>query len=109
MFKLRSKEYPCIKVILVYPFDGYTSRWTQEQKEVYRQLLPFYNKKVCVADRASRGAYLQRNRHLVDHSSYCISYCTRDSGGTAYTVKYAHSKGLTIINTADFDVESIIK
>lgn len=109
LFELRAKEYPGIKVILVYPFEGYTNRWSQEQQAVYRQLLPFYNKKVCAAIHPSKGAYLQRNRHLVDNSGYCITYCTRDSGGTAYTVKYAHSKGLTIINTADFDIGSIVK
>lgn len=101
LFKMREAEYPGIKVILVYPFEGYTSRWSAEQQAVYRQILPYYNKRVCVADQPSKGAYLQRNRHLVDNSAYCISYCVKDTGGTAYTVKYAHSKGLIVMNTAD--------
>lgn len=108
LFRLRETEHPSIKVILVYPFEGYINRWTQEQQAVYRQLLPCYNKRVCIADHPSKEAYLQRNRHLANNSGYCISYCTRDSGGTAYTVKYAHSKGLTILNTADFDMEALL-
>ena len=40
----------------------------------------------------------KRNRHLVDNSSLCIAYLTKESGGTAYTVNYARQSGLTIIN-----------
>lgn len=42
----------------------------------------------------------KRNRHLVDCSSVCVCYLTKPSGGTAYTVKYAASGGLTIVNIA---------
>ena len=109
LFKLRKTEHPGIKVILVYPFEGYINHWTSEQQRVYSQLLLEYDKKVCMATSPSKGAYLQRNRHLVNNSSYCISYCTKSIGGTAYTVKYAHSKGLTILNTADFNIDNILK
>lgn len=97
LFQLRKREFPQIKVILVYPFDGYTRWWTREQKREYRLLLPNYDKVVCVGDEAGREAYLWRNRHLVDGSSYCIYYCTRKEGGTAYTVAYAKSRGLHMI------------
>ena len=40
----------------------------------------------------------KRNRHLVDNSSVCVCYLTKDSGGTAYTVRYAKEKGLEIVN-----------
>lgn len=32
LFSLRETCYPYVKVILVYPFEGYTSRWADEQK-----------------------------------------------------------------------------
>lgn len=100
LFRLRATDYPQIKVILVYPFEGFTSRWSDEQQTEYARLLPQYDKTVCVAQRASREAYLERDRHLVDGSAYCIAYCTRDSGGTAYTLRYARQEGLKIFNTA---------
>ena len=100
LFRLRATDYPQIKVILVYPFEGFTSRWSGEQQAEYARLLLQYDKAVCVAQRASREAYLERDRHLVDGSTYCIAYCTRDSGGTAYTLRYAQQKGLKIVNTA---------
>lgn len=97
LFQLRKQEFPQIKVILVYPFDGYTRWWTQEQRREYRYLLPKYDKVVCVGDKAGREAYIWRNRHLVDGSNFCIYYCTRREGGTAYTVAYAKSRGLHLI------------
>ncbi len=98
--RLREKEFPDIKVILVYPFDGFTKHWTATQKADYSRLLSLYDKVVCVGNRASRAAYLARDRHLVDGLAYCISYCTRNHGGTAYTVQYAMSQGLEIRNVA---------
>ena len=103
LFRLRATDYPQIKVILVYPFEGFTGRWSDEQRAGYARLLPQYDKTVCVAQRASREAYLERDRHLVDSSAYCIAYCTRNSGGTAYTVRYAHQQGVTVYNTASME------
>lgn len=98
LFQLREKEFPYIKVILVYPFDGFTSRWAPDQKAEYKRLLPKYNKVVCVCDRPSQEAYLTRDRYLVDGSAYCIAYCTRNYGGTAYTVRYARQQSLDVRN-----------
>ena len=100
LFKLRQDGMSDIKVILVYPFNGFTSRWTETQQKTYQQLLPQYNKVVCVSEQAGKEAYLARVRHLVDGSSYCVAYCTRDTGGTAYTLRYAEKQGLTIYNIA---------
>ena len=43
----------------------------------------------------------KRNRHLVDNSSICVCYLTENKGGTFYTVEYAKSKNLKVINIAD--------
>lgn len=101
LFRLRATSFPHIKIILVYPFEGFTSRWSDKQKAAYARLLPKYDKHVCVVPAASREAYLARDRHLVDNSSRCICYCTRQTGGTAYTVRYAQEKGLNIFNIAE--------
>ena len=79
LFRLREREYPEIKIILVYPFDGFISRWSDSQQATYARLLPMYDKRVCVCKSASREAYLARDRHLVDYSSACIAYCTRQT------------------------------
>lgn len=101
LFHLRDVEHMGIRVILAYPFDGYTAPWNEEQKATYARLLPLYDERICVAAAASRGAYLQRDRYMVDASSACIAYCTRQTGGTAYTVRYATKKGVPVINVAE--------
>lgn len=98
LFHIRENEFPYIKVILVYPFEGYTGRWTAEQKAEYQRLLPLYDKRVCVRAPAGREGYLARDRHLVNESAYCIAYCTRNYGGTAYTVRYAQQHGVEVRN-----------
>ena len=100
LLRLRDTDFPHMRVILVYPFDGYMSRWSRGQREEAMGLLERYDKVVRVAERGSRGVYLQRNRKLVDGSSCCICYCTRRTGGTAYTVEYAESRGLEVYNVA---------
>lgn len=96
LFQMKASEFPHIKVILVYPFDGFTSRWTPPQQAVYERMLPQYDKVVPVCEIAGRDAYLTRDRYLVDGSAYCVAYCTRERGGTAYTVSYAKEQGLEI-------------
>jgi len=100
LFRLRETEFPHIKIILVYPFETFTDRWTPTQKAEYKKLFPQYDKRVCMCSQSLTAAYLTRDRHLVEGSAYCICYCTRNFGGTAYTVKYAIQKGLQIRNVA---------
>lgn len=98
LLDLRDTTCPYIRVILAYPFEGYTASWEPVQQDEHKRLLPQFDEAVCVSQQASRGAYLTRNRYMVDHSSVCVSYCFRKSGGTAYTVRYAHEKGVTVVN-----------
>ena len=103
----RRKRDKRIKIIEVLPFPEYRSRWTEDQKRKAAMVDAQMDKIVYCSEKGSREAYLGRDRHLVDCSGYCISYCTRSYGGTAYTVKYARSKGLTVWNMSSFDIKSI--
>lgn len=99
LFHLKN-EYPDIKVVLVYPFDGYADGWNDAQKAEYAELLPQYNEAIRASERSGRDAYLLRNRLLVDGASVCIAYCHKYRSGTAYTIRYAKAQGLMVINTA---------
>ena len=107
LFKIRDADAPFIKVILAYPFEGYTNRWRDPQKKKHRMLLPLYDQFVCVSSLPGSASYLERNRYLVDHSRYCICYCNRNWGGTAYTVRYAQQNSLKIHNTSSFDINTL--
>lgn len=102
------KENKRLKIIEVLPFEGYRSKWSEEEKAKAKLLDKQMDKIVYASKEPSRGAYLARNRHLVDGSAYCISYCTRPTGGTAFTVKYALERRLTVYNASSFDVNSLL-
>lgn len=64
----------------------------------YEQIRTQANKVVYTAQENYSGCMHKRNRHLVDNSSVCVCYLTKDGGGTDYTVGYARLKELDVIN-----------
>lgn len=100
VLKLR-EEYPQIRLILVLPCKEQTRGWPAADVDIYNEILHQADKVVYTAEHYYRGCMFKRNRHLVDNSSVCICYLTSDHGGTAYTVRYAQSQQLKIVNLAD--------
>ena len=92
--------YPQIKLILVLPCENQTKYWCQEDIEIYNDIKSKCDRYIYISKHYTNDCMLKRNRYLVDNSSYCICYQTNNTGGTAYTIKYAKDKGLNIINIA---------
>ncbi len=95
------KDYPHIKLILVLPCLLQTSGWNESDKKMYEYIKEVADKYVYTSKKYFNGCMQKRNRHLVDNSSVCVCYLTEEKGGTAYTVKYANSKNLRVINVAE--------
>lgn len=98
------KDYPRIRLILVLPCKNQTRGWPTTDVLLYQKILQAADKVVFTSEEYYRGCMFKRNRHLVDNSSVCVCYLTADSGGTAYTVRYAQSKDLEIINLGEVAV-----
>ena len=99
---LRLREvYPEIRLILVLPCRDQTRGWKQADVAEYNRIMKAVDKVTYTSEQYYSGYMHKRNRHLVDYSSLCICYLTEQSGGTAYTVNYARSQGLKIINVAE--------
>ena len=94
------KECPDIRLIIVAPCKDQEKKWGIKDKIRYYLIKKAADDVICLSDHYYRGCMHQRNRYLVDHSAACICYLTEDTGGTAYTVGYARSKGLKIFNLA---------
>lgn len=90
-------EFPHIRLILVLPCPDQTRGWREEDIAEYERIKAAAHKVVYTARRYEPGCMLRRNRHLVDHSAVCAAWCTRDTGGTAYTVDYARRQGLEVL------------
>ncbi len=88
------EAFPNIRLIIVLPYANQTDRWGAADEVV------------CLSEHYYNGCMFVRNRYLVDHSSICVSYQTKQSGGTAYTVKHALLKGLRVINLAEQGMKS---
>ncbi len=95
------EKYPEIKLLLALPCISQTSGWPVQDVTEYERIKSLADEVVYTSERYFSGCMHKRNRYLADNSSICICYLTRNSGGTAYTVKYADSKGLRIINVAE--------
>ncbi|WP_305117241.1 SLOG family protein [Acutalibacter muris] len=95
------KQYPQIKLILVLPCVSQADRWPPADIAAYQEIMEQADKVVYTSQKYTRDCMFKRNRHLVDYSSVCICYLNKETGGTAYTVKYAQKCGLQIINIAE--------
>ena len=90
-------EYPSVRLILVLPCRDQTRGWKEADVCRYRDILSRADKVVYTAERYSPGCMHRRNRHLVENSSVCVAYCTRETGGSAYTAEYARQRGLRLV------------
>lgn len=95
------REFPNIKLIMVLPCRDQTRGWKPEEVKRYECILTAANKVVYVSEYYTLGCMHKRNRHLVDHSSVCVAYCTKSTGGSAYTLAYAKRRGRRVIELND--------
>lgn len=98
-----AERLPDIRLIIVAPCRGQEDRWRPADQERYRNILQRAAKVVYLSERYYDGCMLDRNRHLVDGSRWCVAYQTKATGGTAYTVEYAKKQGLELIKYPNFD------
>ncbi len=96
---LRMKN-PQIKLILVLPCKSQADLWSQKDKEIYEDIKIQADKIIYTSEDYTKGCMHKRNRHLVDHSSVCVCYLSKQTGGTAYTVDYAIQKEVLVVNLA---------
>lgn len=89
--------YPHIKLILVLPCINQTIGWNEYDIGKYNYIKSKADKVKVLSQNYSSGCMHRRNRHLVDNSAYCVCFCRRETGGTAYTVNYAIKQKASVI------------
>ena len=100
VIKLR-KKYPDVKLIIAVPHRGQSNYFKASEKQEYHELLSQADIVIYLSSHYYNGCMHMRNRFMVDRSSYCICYLTKNIGGTAYTIKYAEKQGLDIVLLPD--------
>lgn len=85
-----------VKLLLCIPCRDQSKYFSSEQKSDYERIMSQCDGYEILYDRYVRGCMHTRNRRMADASSYCVAYCIKESGGSAYTVKYAQSHGIDV-------------
>ena len=96
----RRESCPSIRLELYLPCRDQTDGWGERSREYYDYILSRADRVEYLYDSYVKGCMLARNRRLVEGSQFCIGYCTKDRGGSAYTLDYAKKNGVRVINLA---------
>ena len=91
------QTYPHIRLVCAVPFPGQADGWQPEECRRREQILAAADRVVTVCPQYRKGCYYERNRFMVDRSDVLVAAFDGKSGGTAYTVEYAQSQGLTVL------------
>ena len=97
----KKKCRPDVRLELCLPCRDQTNGWSEREKYIYSYVLKHADAVRYAEERYVSGCMYKRNRMLVDGADYCVAFLTRNEGGTAYTAKYALSKGVELINLYD--------
>lgn len=99
------KEFPHITLEAAVPCPSQADKWGTAAKLRYKKVLASCDRVTVVSPRYTPYCMHQRDRYMVERSTLCIAVWNgKDSGGTAYTVRYAKEKNLVvrIINPMEF-------
>ncbi len=100
--KVIEKKSSCegLRLELYLPCKDQSKKWNEYNKRAYEYVLKHADKIIYTSESYTSGCMLLRDRRMVEGSDFCIAYCTRSSGGTAYTLDYAKKQGLRVLNLA---------
>ena len=91
-------QYPDITVEAAIPCPTQADTWPAAQRERYRRLIDACDLETMVSEKYTSGCMQRRDRYMVDHASLLIAVFDGTTGGTQYTMQYAMSRGVDIID-----------
>jgi uncharacterized phage-like protein YoqJ len=82
------------------PFRGQEKAWPSDSRKMYEDILVCSEKVIYVNEEYSAGAFLERDRAMVDNSEHVFALLNpaSNSGGTFYTVNYAKQNKKPVTN-----------
>ncbi len=91
VLKLKRK-YKHIKLVACIPYYGQEKYFTERDKKEYYAVLKKADLQTLLSPVYFKGCELRRDEYMADRADVLISYLRRDTGGTAYTVRYFTKK-----------------
>lgn len=86
------KKYSEVKLIACIPFYNQEKSFSDEDKKEYAEILQSADEQILLSEKYYRGCLHVRNKYMADRADMLITYCKKDTGGTAWTVKYFQKK-----------------
>ena len=80
------------------PCPTQAETWPYAQQARYRRLVQSCDFETVISTEYSPSCMQRRDRYMVDHASLLIAAFDGTAGGTRYTVEYALSRGLSIVD-----------
>lgn len=90
-------EHPDVTLEAVIPFEGQDRDWPDGLRRRYQRLAVSCDRVTVLHGAYKREYFLERNRYMVDRSSVLLAMYDGKPGGTRYTVEYALSRGVRVI------------
>lgn len=95
-----------IPFVAAVPFEGQETAWPEESQKFYRRLRERASEVVIVSSGGYSAKAMQvRNEWMVDNCDILIAVWDGTKGGTYNCVKYAESKGKTIVRINPNELE----
>lgn len=94
----KKRVFPELRLELYLPCPEQSKKWTDYNKKAYDYVISQADKIIYTSQSYFKGCMLHRDRVMVDGSDFCVAYCTKASGGTAYTLDYAKKQGVKAFN-----------
>ncbi|MBO5452974.1 MAG: DUF1273 family protein [Clostridia bacterium] len=87
---LREKENNAgIRLVCALPHPDFEKKWSKQNQELYNYILSKADEIHTVCEVFSMGAYMKRNKWMVDHSTLVLAFYNGTPGGTRNTIEYA--------------------
>ncbi len=86
------EKYPHVKLIACIPYYGQEKDYSAVDKKRYVEIIKRADEQALISDRYYKGCMLRRDRYMADRADVLVAYKRKDTGGTAYTVRYFQKK-----------------
>lgn len=86
------KKYKNIKLIACIPCYNQEKNFSSADKKRYTKILKKVDEQVLVSENYYNGCMQKRDIYMADRADILIAYLKKDTGGTAFTVKYFQKK-----------------
>ena len=89
---------PDVTVEAAVPCPTQADAWAPAQRERYKRLVEACDFETLVSAKYTPYCMQRRDRYMVDHSSLLIAAFDGTPGGTRYTMQYAMSRRVSIVD-----------